>query len=48
MHQRVFEVLEFNKVKNQLLEHVSSPLGKELAEKLVPSSDFEEVVAWQE
>ncbi|WP_394233165.1 endonuclease MutS2 [Niallia oryzisoli] len=48
MQQKVLKVLEFDKVKAQLLEHVSSSLGREQAEKLVPSLDFEEVVQRQE
>jgi DNA mismatch repair protein MutS2 len=48
MQQRVLKVLEFDKVKSQLLEHISSPLGRELAERLMPSTDFEEVVQKQE
>ena len=48
MQERVLKVLEFEKVKEQLLEHVSSSLGREMAEKLVPSTNFEEVVQRQE
>lgn len=48
MHTRVLKVLEFDKIKAQLSEHVSSSLGKEKVEKLVPSSDFAEVIKWQE
>ncbi|WP_428909324.1 endonuclease MutS2 [Niallia sp. Krafla_26] len=48
MHKRVLKVLEFDKVKEQLLQHVSSSLGRELAEKLEPSNDFDEVVKRQE
>lgn len=48
MHQRVLKVLEFDKVKEQLLEHVSSSLGKEKVKQLLPSSDFNEVVRLQE
>ncbi|KAB2338774.1 endonuclease MutS2 [Cytobacillus depressus] len=48
MQERIFKVLEFNKVKEQLLEHVSSALGRRKAEQLMPSVDFEEVVRWQE
>lgn len=48
MQQKVLKVLEFDKVKGRLLEYVSSSLGKELAEKLMPSTDFEEVVQRQE
>jgi DNA mismatch repair protein MutS2 len=48
MHPRVMRVLEFNKVKEQLLEHVSSSLGRDRAENLTPSTDFHEVVQLQE
>lgn len=48
MQERIYKVLEFNKVKEQLLEHVSSSLGKRKAEDLLPSTDFDEVVRWQE
>ncbi len=48
VQNRVFKVLEFDKVREQLLEHVSSSLGRELAVRLIPSTDFEEVVKRQE
>ncbi|GMB07399.1 DNA mismatch repair protein MutS2 [Thermolongibacillus altinsuensis] len=48
MHPRTLTILEFDKVKAQLMEHVASSLGKEKVEKLVPSTDFAEVVRWQE
>jgi DNA mismatch repair protein MutS2 len=48
VQQRVFKVLEFNKVKEQLLKHISSSLAKEKVEKLVPSTDYDEVRKWQE
>lgn len=48
MQDRVLKVLEFNKVKEQLLEHVSSSLGRVLVEELIPSSNFEDVVKSQE
>ncbi len=48
MQQRVLEILEFNKVKEQLLEHIASPLGEEKVASLVPSGDYQEVVRWQE
>ena len=47
MHKRVLRVLEFDKIKEQLLEHVSSSLGREKVEKLLPSTDYEEVVRLQ-
>ncbi|WP_071460322.1 endonuclease MutS2 [Bacillus massilinigeriensis] len=48
MLQRVRKTLEFNKIVEELLRHVSSPLGREKAEALVPSTDFQEVVRLQE
>ncbi|WP_318508103.1 endonuclease MutS2 [Bacillus sp. T3] len=48
MHERVMRVLEFDKIKEQLAEHVSSSLGRDKAVKLTPSSDFAEVVRLQE
>ncbi|EIJ79202.1 recombination and DNA strand exchange inhibitor protein [Bacillus methanolicus PB1] len=48
MHQRVLKVLEFDKVKEQLLEHASSSLGREKVNQLVPSTYFHEVVQLQE
>ncbi len=48
MQERVLKVLEFTKVKEQLIEHASSSLGKDKVKALVPSTDFEEVVRTQE
>jgi DNA mismatch repair protein MutS2 len=48
MQQRVLKVLEFDKVKEQVLELASSSLGRNLAKELLPSTDFEEVVRRQE
>ncbi|MEM5015897.1 endonuclease MutS2 [Metabacillus indicus] len=48
MQQRVLNVLEFHKVKEQLVKHASSSLAKEKADKLVPSTNVEEVKTWQE
>ncbi|MDZ5470745.1 endonuclease MutS2 (plasmid) [Bacillus sp. 31A1R] len=48
MQERVLKVLEFIKVREQLLEHVSSSLGRDKASKLLPSTNFEEVVQRQE
>lgn len=47
MQQKALKVLEFHKVKEQLLEHAASLLGREKIKSLVPSSDFEEVVKLQ-
>ncbi|WP_442595354.1 endonuclease MutS2 [Neobacillus sp. D3-1R] len=48
MQQRVLKVLEFEKVKEQVLEFTSSTLGQEKVKSLVPSKQFDEVVKWQE
>ncbi|ARK31666.1 endonuclease MutS2 [Halalkalibacter krulwichiae] len=45
--QRVLRVLEFEKMKKQLLEHVSSSLGRQKVEELQPSTQLEEVQKWQ-
>jgi DNA mismatch repair protein MutS2 len=47
MQERALKVLEFTKVKEQLLNHVSSSLGMEKIKSLVPSIDFDEVVRLQ-
>ncbi|MHC8966925.1 endonuclease MutS2 [Priestia aryabhattai] len=48
MQSRIFHVLEFNKVKEQLQKKVASSLGREKVANLVPSTQYEEVVKWQE
>lgn len=48
MHERSLKVLEFHKVKEHLLEHASSSLGKEKIQALYPSTDFQEVKRWQD
>ncbi|AYV74244.1 endonuclease MutS2 [Bacillus sp. PK3-056] len=48
MQERVFKTLEFDKIKDQLIEHASSSLGRYKVEELVPSTDYNEVVRWQE
>jgi DNA mismatch repair protein MutS2 len=48
MQQRVFKVLEFEKVKEQLLTYVASTLGQDKVNNLVPSTNYDEVVKWQE
>jgi DNA mismatch repair protein MutS2 len=47
MQQKALKVLEFEKVKEQLLGHASSSLGKEKVKQLLPSINFEEVVKLQ-
>ncbi|TSB48002.1 endonuclease MutS2 [Alkalicoccobacillus porphyridii] len=45
--EHVLRVLEYEKMKKQLLEHVASSLGREKIQALVPSTDVEEVERWQ-
>ena len=48
MHQKALKTLEFTKIKEQLISYATSFIGKEKAEQLYPSTDFDEVVRWQE
>lgn len=41
--ERVLRVLEYEKMKKQLVEHVASSLGRELVDELKPSYSFEDV-----
>ncbi|WP_257346482.1 endonuclease MutS2 [Pseudalkalibacillus decolorationis] len=43
MNERILRVLEYTKIKEQLLGHVSSSLGKEKINKLVPWTTIEDV-----
>jgi DNA mismatch repair protein MutS2 len=47
MQEKALKVLEFTKVKEQLLEHAASSLGRGKIKDLVPSTDFDEVVRLQ-
>ncbi|PLS16931.1 endonuclease MutS2 [Bacillus sp. M6-12] len=47
MHNKAMRTLEFHKIKEQLLTFASSSIGKEKAQQLEPSVDFDEVVKWQ-
>lgn len=46
--EHVMRVLEYTKMKKQLLEHVSCSLGREKVETLAPSTDLDEIQRWQE
>ncbi|WP_059171335.1 endonuclease MutS2 [Bacillus sp. FJAT-27445] len=48
MQDRTLKVLEFFKVREKLMGHASSPLGRDKISKLIPSSDFQEVERLQE
>ncbi|KGP90873.1 recombination and DNA strand exchange inhibitor protein [Pontibacillus chungwhensis BH030062] len=47
MNERIYHVLEYNKMIEQLSEQASSSLGKEQILKLKPSIDVDEVRKWQ-
>ncbi|MDM5156721.1 endonuclease MutS2 [Bacillus sp. DX1.1] len=48
MLERTLRVLEYDKVKEQLLEHVASSLGRDKVKQLVPSTNYEEIVEMQD
>ncbi|WP_077619016.1 endonuclease MutS2 [Bacillus sinesaloumensis] len=48
MQPRVLKVLEFDKVKEQLKQHVSSSLGREKVDNMIPSTNVDEVIYLQE
>lgn len=43
MNAKSLKTLEYHKIITQLTEYASSPLGKNLCEKLAPSTDIEEI-----
>ncbi|WP_182200383.1 endonuclease MutS2 [Paraliobacillus salinarum] len=47
MNDRIFHVLEFHKIIEQLENHAASSLGKEQARKLKPLTDLQEVLQLQ-
>lgn len=48
MNQRIYQVLEYNKIIDMLKKLAASSLGKEKIEALKPSTQLEEVIQWQE
>ncbi|KGA98144.1 DNA mismatch repair protein MutS [Alkalihalobacillus alcalophilus ATCC 27647 = CGMCC 1.3604] len=46
--ERVLRVLEYEKMKQQLVEHVSSSLGRKKVQELAPSVEIDEVLVWQQ
>ncbi|MCD7032836.1 endonuclease MutS2 [Metabacillus sp. GX 13764] len=48
MQQRVLNVLEFDKVREHLMKHAASSLGREKAAALIPSVSLEEAKRWQD
>ncbi|MDD4494750.1 MAG: endonuclease MutS2 [Eubacteriales bacterium] len=47
MNRKTLEKLEYNKINDMLKSVASSKAGEELAEALEPSTDFNEIMAWQ-
>lgn len=47
MNEKALRVLEYNKIIELLSEKAASSLGKSVCVSLKPSSDFNEVIAWQ-
>lgn len=48
MQEKILKTLEFDKIKQLLIEHASSTLGEKRIKELKPSSSFTEVVTMQE
>ncbi|WP_025727772.1 endonuclease MutS2 [Heyndrickxia ginsengihumi] len=48
MQEKILKTLEFDKIKQLLIEHASSTLGERRIKELKPSSSFTEVVTMQE
>lgn len=47
MNKKVLKTLEFYKIIDMLVDEADSPLGKETARNLVPSSNKGEIIGWQ-
>ena len=47
MNKKVLQTLEYHKIISMLVEEADSPLGKESAGHLLPSSDRPQITAWQ-
>lgn len=47
MNERALRILEYNKVIEQLVGHASTPMGKELCSRLLPSDDINDIITKQ-
>ena len=47
MNEKVFKTLEFDKILGKLKGYAVSPMGKEEAENLKPSTEVYEINKWQ-
>lgn len=48
MNEKALKTLEYNKIIEQLTTHASSPMGKDLCAKLLPSQDIGEIQTMQQ
>lgn len=48
MNERVLRVLEYDKIRDGVVSRASSSLGKAMAKDLFPSTQLDEVEAWQQ
>ena len=47
VNKKVLQTLEYYKIIDMLVEEADSPLGKETARHLLPSSRKDEIIGWQ-
>ena len=47
LNKKVLHTLEYDKIIDMLVEEADSPLGKESARTLLPSSDRRKIIGWQ-
>lgn len=47
MNQKALQTLEYNKIIAKLAEYATSPLGRELCNALIPSSNLDEIIQTQ-
>ena len=48
MNDKALKTLEYDKIISRLETYASSPMGKKRCASLLPSSDYEEILQWQE
>ncbi len=48
MNDKVFKTLEYDKIIEKLETYASSPMGKKQCRELLPSTDYQEILKWQE
>ena len=46
MEKETYKIMEYDRIREMLADRASSRIGKEQAETLEPSSDFDEVAEW--